>query len=362
MLDSIAHIIASKKFPPILLIFGEEEFLVDEAFHSLIDAAVSTEQDRFDLEIVDGETASVEAVVSMASAFPLIGAKRVVAVKNFESLFSGRISKKEKNSSPFVKYLESPTETTFLLLQANAKDLKINGLSQKLANPKQQEQAKKMISTLKFPFDALIQLGSWIEFSKIHERDIPSWAAKRLREYEKEITPEAISILAANTGSSLRDLNNEIEKLLNYIQCKRRITHDDVASVVGASKVYNIFELQKAVGEQNLQRSLTILANMLDAERQEILIVTMLTRYFMLLFKLVEASQITKNNFTLAQTMGISAFFVPEYLDALQRYSPSKIESALFALSDADITLKSTSEPPQTVLQKMLVEIIGYNK
>lgn len=356
MLESIAHILKTKKFPPVLLLFGEEEFLVDEAYHALINAAVATEQDRIDFDAVDGESTTAEAIVSMALAFPFMSSKRVVAVKNFEAMFTSRGSKKEQNTSPFIKLLQEPPETTFLLLRANLKEL--NGLRSKLSNPKQQEQAKKQIASLKFPFKNLIENGLWIEFSKIHERDIASWAANRLRERDKEIMPEAVEFLIAKAGSSLRDVNNEIEKLLIFIQDKRRITSEDAASVVGASKTYNIFELQKAIGERNLQRSLNITMNMLAAERQEILIVTMLTRYFLILFKLIEAAQATKNTFTLAQSMGISSFFIPEYLDALKRYSPSEIENAFFALVTADKTLKSTSESPQIVLQKMLVAII----
>lgn len=358
MLESIAHIVKSGKFPPVLLLFGEEEFLVDEAWHALLGAAVASEQDKFDFDAPDGETTSPEAVVSMASAFPLMGVRRVVAVKNFEQMFSARAAKKkEQSASPFVKYFAAPPDSTFLLLRANAKE--INGLRSKLGNPKQQEQAKKQIAGLKFPFKTLIENGAWVEFPKVHERDVASWVALRLRERGKEIMPEAVEFLVAKAGASLRDLHNEIEKLLIFVQEKRRITADDAASVVGASKIYNAFELQKAVGERNLQRSLDIMLNMLAAERQEIFIVTMLTRYFLLLFKLCEVARTTKNHFTLAQATGISAFFIPEYLDALQRFAPADVENALFALHTADKTLKSTGESPQTVLQKLLVAVVG---
>lgn len=339
-----------------MLIFGEEEFLADEAYHALIGAAAATDADKFDLDVLDGEMTTADAVVSMASAYPLMGSQRIVAVKNFEALFSARASKKESGVSPFAKFFDSPPTTTFLLLKSGAKEL--SGLRSKLTNPKQQEQAKKQIAGLKFPYKTLIETAAWIEFPKVHERDVSSWVANRLRERGKEIMPEAVEFLVAKAGSSLRDLHNEMEKLLIFIQDKRRITADDAASVVGASKVYNAFELQKAVGERNLQRSLDIMYHMLAAERQEIFIVTMLTRYFLLLFKLIEVSRTTKNHFTLSQTMGISSFFIPEYLDAVQRFTPLEIENAIFALCTADKTLKSTNESPQIVLQKMLVAII----
>lgn len=357
MYESVASLLATKPLPPIVLLFGEEDFLLEEAYHKLITAALGTTDNSFNFDTVDSDSASAEAVVSMASSFPLMSDRRVVSVKNFEKYFSGRGSKKTDDKSPFARYFQSPQPSTLLILRSSASEL--NGLSSAMSNSKQQDKAKKKLSGLKFPYNILIEKAACLEFPKIYERDIPSWLARRMKEKGREISPEAAEFLTAKVGVSLRELNNEIEKVLIFLQNKKKITAEDISAVVGDSRIYNIFELQKSIGEKNLARSLDVMFHMLSAEKQEILIVSMLTRYFVVLWKLLEASQQTKNTFELSKSIGISSFFIPEYLSALQKYSPRQLNNAFFALRDADLQIKSTSLSAEIILQKMIISIIG---
>ncbi|MBK9247593.1 MAG: hypothetical protein IPM69_05645 [Ignavibacteria bacterium] len=143
------------------------------------------------------------------------------------------------------------------------------------------------------------------------------------------------------------------------MQNKKKISTEDISAVVGDSRIYNVFELQKSIGEKNLSRSLEVMFHMLSAEKQEILIVSMLTRYFVVLWKLLEASKQSKNTFELSKSTGISSYFIPEYLNALQKYSPRQLNNAFFALRDADLQIKSTSQSAEIILQKMIISIIG---
>ncbi len=355
--ESLPSLLTSKPLPPIILLFGEEDFLLDEAYSKLIQAASKGSESEFDFDFVDADTVSAESVISMASSFPLMAERRVVSVKNFEKYFSGRGSKKIDEKSPFTKYFQSPQPTTLLILRSSASEL--NGLSGALTNSKQQDKGQKKLAALKFPYNVLIEKAACLEFPKVYERDIPSWIARRLKEKGREISPEAAEFLTAKVGTSLRELNNEIEKILIFLQNKKKITDEDITAVVGDSRVYNVFELQKAIGAKDLPRSLDIMFHMLAAEKQEILIISMLTRYFIVLWKLSEAAQQTRNHFELSKTVGISSFFIPEYLGALQKFSSQQLNNAFFALRDADLRIKSSNLSADIILQQCFISIVS---
>jgi DNA polymerase-3 subunit delta len=399
MLESLAGVIASQKFPSVLLMFGEEEFLLEEAYTSLLEAALGRDASEnpmlaFNLDVFDGADLTPDALVERASAFPMMSDRRVVVVKHFEKVNVGRppsaktplkpnvkhASKKEspqktaESSSPLVRYLLNPAPTTLLILIANIPELA--GLRAAITNPKQQDKALKKLKNAKFPYNLLLSNSSndstdkaassaattakieWIEFPKLYERELPSWVAKRFQSYNRDITPDACSLLVARSGESLRDLHNEIQKILTFVQDKPKITHDDIVNVIGSSKTYNVFELQKAIGQGNLATALEIVQRMLAADRQELLIITMLTRYFIILWKLSEAVTITRNQMELGKVVDVSSYFIPEYLATLERYSASAIEQALSALCDADITIKTSAEPPDVALQRLIIRII----
>lgn len=350
MPDLIRSIKTLAELPPILLICGEEEFLVEQAYKKIVSLS-SGEINSYDCQIIDARDATLETVVEQCRTYPFVAEKRFVAVRNFETYFSGR--KKVDEKSPFAKYLKSPSPTTALVLVAQAEQL--NGLNDAFKKNKEQ----KLISSLKFPYKELIENHTWIEYPKIWEREFPAWIKKRFATIGKDISTEACEMLTTITNPTLRDLNNEIEKLLLFIGETKSVTVDHVLNVAGGTRTFNVFELQKAVGQRKIALSIEILEKMLATERVEMLILAVLTKYFTALWRLTEERLTTSNQYQLASAIGISSFFVNEYLDALSRYSPTDIEKAFFALTEADEALKTSSTDSLTVLEKAFIEIIG---
>jgi DNA polymerase III delta subunit len=97
---------------------------------------------------------------------------------------------------------------------------------------------------------------------------------------------------------------------------------------------------------------------MLRAGEPEQLILTMLTRYFTILWRLSELRTTTNNQQEMARAVGISHFFLNEYLAALARYSLANLRNAFEALLNADLVMKSSNTDSSIVLQLMLISII----
>ncbi|MDA3844065.1 MAG: DNA polymerase III subunit delta [Candidatus Kapabacteria bacterium] len=356
MLKNISQFFKSEKLPPVLLMYGEEDFLLDQAYDTLISKLCPDEVSRYDADFVDADEKSINEVIIAAESFPFTSSKRVVVVKNFHKYFSGVVSKKKQESSPLNSYLKSPSETTVLILKASVEKLK--GLSVSLNNPSKKSQAEKTIKNAKFPYGEILREYEWIEFPKVYESDFPRWAIAKIKKAGKEISSEAAQLLTAHVNPVLRELNNEVDKLLLFCKDKDEITVDDINELVGSSRKHNVFELQKSIGQRNLPKSLDILENMLSTDRQEMLILTMLTRYFTTLWKLIEASYNESNQYKIAGAVRVAPFFVPEYLAALRKYRYDEIDNAFFALAEADETLKTTSTDSIYVMQKMLIKIM----
>ncbi|MCS6807967.1 MAG: DNA polymerase III subunit delta [Bacteroidota bacterium] len=357
MLESIVPLVQAQTFPPILLLFGEEEFLVEEAVQILVDAAIERNgMESLNYSSFDGGDITPEDFVAMASAFPMMSERRVVVVKHFEKMTIKR-GKNVEQTSPLTAYFRHPSPFTFVILTAYTDEL--YGLKAAMTHPKQQEKAKKKLAALRFPYNILIQECEWIEFPKLHERALPSWVAERFAAAGYQITPEACELLIAQTGYSLRDIHNEMQKVITFVPHQRRLTKEDIAEVLGGAKMYNIFELQRAIAARDLPTALLIMRRMITVERQELIIIAMLTRYFTILWKLSEALQQTHHTAELGKAVGIDQYFINEYIAALRHYPTHKVEQALYALRDADSAVKSSMEGSDIILQKMLVQIIG---
>ena len=197
------------------------------------------------------------------------------------------------------------------------------------------------------------------EFNRLYDNEIPGWIQRRVTQLRRTIKPEAAELLQAYVGNSLRDVSNQIDKLLIAIGSKPTVELEDVEAVVGISKEFTVFELTKMVGEKNLSRSIEIVERMLDSGESPQLIIVMLTRQFIIMAKLRELHAAAKSEFELAGAVRVSPFFIKEYLSQLRGYSPVAVENAFLSLARADRELKSSATDPKLVMDVLLCEIMG---
>lgn len=357
MTDYIKQLIKTGKLPPVLTMFGEEEFLIEEDYNSLIQSILKDPSFSYDFEVLDGEHATPDRIAQSCTTFPFVAPVRVVVVNHFEKVFAGSSTKKGLDKTPFGRYLESPQPSTFLLLKVFDDSLKgmMSAKSSMASDPK----SAKKVKSAKFPFNVLIEKYDCIEYPRIYESAIPKWIAQRVKSIGKSIDDDAVEFLAAHVHPNIRMIINDIEKLIIHIGEAGSITLEDVKFIVGASREYNVFELQNAIGQRNLAKTVEILAKMLSADRQEMLIMAVLNKYFITLFKLIELSRDVSDKYTIAAQIGVSPFFVQDYMTAIKKYSPNDIEQAFVIMAETDEKLKSTSTDSLALLQQMLVRIMA---
>ncbi len=354
LLNSIETIL-SGDFPPVLLIFGEERFMLDEAFDKLISKLIPDEQAKFDYEKLDGNETDYGTVVDACLSYPFVSPKRVVVVNNFEAL-AGKPSAKENIHTGFDKYLDNPQPTTCLILKADISSL--NGISYELGNTRKKAKAEKRLKSLKFPYGKLFEKYDCIEFPKFRDSAYPNWVRNRFEKLNRQVEHDAIELLLAQTNSDLREIDQEIRKVASMVSKEDKITTEDIAHSLGTSHIYNVFELQKAVGRRNLSKSIEIMQKMLENDRHEVLIVTILSRFFTTLWKLEEVIRSNNNQYVIAGAVGINPYFVSEYSDSLRRYKPGEINRAIKMLTAIDEKLKSSSVQPKYLLEEFFVKIV----
>lgn len=310
------------------LFHGEESFLIDEALQMLIDAAVDPSQRAFNLDVLSANDVDARDIVARASAFPMMADRRAVVVRDVERMG-------EKDMELLRHYVEAPSPTTCLVLVTSKADMR-----------------RKLFTLMK-------KNGVAIEFRELYDSQLPAWIEQRVRKRKGTITPEASKLLSAYVGSSLRDIENELEKLFLYLGGRTGITAEDIATVVGFTRDYNVFELQKAVGEKNLRRAAAILERILDAGERLPVVISVLTSYFTTLWKLADLRRRGVQDRDLAAEVRVNPYFLKEYLDVLRRYSNAEIERAFEYLVAADEKSKSTGSDPRQIMHLLLVQLTG---
>ncbi len=323
-LRTLEQSLSRKEVAPLYLFYGEEDFLVDEAVHAVVERAVDESARSFDLDRMQGRESDANGVLSRISSYPMMGERRVVVVREVDKL---------ANLEQLLPAAEDPRTSNSLVMTASRPDFR-----------------------LKF-FRAVKEKGLVLEFRRLYENEVSEWARKRIRALGKEPTSEACQLIQSYVGRSLRDVNNELEKVVLYVGDRATIGADDVNSVVGFSRQYNIFELQKAVGQQNIARSIEILENMLRRGESPVWMIVMLTRYLMKLWLLQEFLGKRIPQAQLPERLGVTPFAVRDYLSAVGKFSADELRRCFSALIEADETLKSSSMDQRLVMTVLVCKL-----
>ncbi len=322
--------ISSRKFAPIYLFYGEEDFLIDECVQAIIEKTLDPGMKGFNLDVVYGSKAEAKDVIAHAASFPMMSERRVVVVKEFEKLVGS-----ETGKEIITNYINKPLESTCFVLVSLEPDFR------------------------KKPFTDLKKKAELVECKPLWDNEVPSWIANRIHKLGKDANPEACRLLHAYVGNSLRSLQNEIEKLFIFVGEKKQIIPEDVTTIVGATKGYTIFELQNAIGRKDAKEAVKILEKMLEGGQSPQMIIVMLTRFFNQLWKLTDVKSKRMGDADIAKEIGVSPYFLKQYLEFSSRFTLDQIERNFKALLDADTVMKTTSRDSHLVLDLLIIALIS---
>ena len=318
-----------KKYEPMYLFIGTEDFLSEECVERIIKDLLTTETKAFNLDVVYGSKADASQVMAHAASFPMMSERRVVVIKEFDKLLTSD-SVKELVSA----YVARPLESTCLALLAEKPDFRTK------------------------PFTDLKKYGTVFSFTPLYDNQIPAWITARCKNMGKEVDIETCRLMQAYVGNSLRTIQNELEKLFTYIGERKRVTPEDIADVVGVSRGYTVFDLQNAIGKKNIGEALRIVKRMIETGEAPQLSIVMLTRYFNLVWKVQDMLKYGASDTEVIAATRISPFYFKDYAEAARRFSSSQIENAFSILLDADLQLKSTSPDPNHLMEMLVYSLI----
>jgi DNA polymerase-3 subunit delta len=316
---------------PVYLLYGEEDLLVEEALDAILPAALAGGDRTFNLDVLSGTETDGREIVARASSFPMVGPRRVVIVREADRLSA-------RDLELLSPYVEEPSPSCCLVLIAVKPDMR------------------------KKPFSTIRRSGRALECRPLYENQVPAWVTEEVKKEGRRIEPEAAKLLTAYTGTSLREIRSELDKLFMYVGTRAEITAEDVSALVGMSKEYTPFDLQRVVGRRDTARAMTILEEILDSGGGVPLVIATMTNYYLTLWKLHDLRQRGVAPREQAARARVSPYFLQEYQDVLALQSPSACERALCLLAEADEQSKSGTGDARHVMEALILRLCGADE
>lgn len=233
-----------KKTHRVLLIHGGDEFGVKSRAGDVF-REWSQEIGGSDHEIIDASAANVaEALHALnrltqaLETLPFFGTGKVVWFRDCNFLAeertasAGAVTERLAELGPYLQ--KFPWGQVRLLVTAGKVDKR-----------RSLYKTFEKIGGIEFFEELSLETSDWLG-------RLSATAERVIEEFGKEIDAATLSELAAMVGPNLRQLHQEIEKLVLYVGDRRRITRSDLEAVVSRNRQARAFALGDALGDRNL--------------------------------------------------------------------------------------------------------------
>jgi DNA polymerase-3 subunit delta len=314
-------------FLPVYLFYGNEQYLIDEIVNKIINKTVEPSLRQLNVEKYYCSDTDSETIVTSALSIPMLSEKKVIVVRDYDKI---------NDSKALRHYYESPSQSTLLILISNTFD------------------KRKNIFTF-IPTAG----GAFIQCQNLKRDELSSWVKNKIRSYGKDIKDSAIDILFDLKGDSLQDVYTEIEKIITFVNHKDTIEENDIFSIIGSTKELNVFELSKLIVLGKKNKALVMLDKLIDQNIEPILIVNLLAKHFLILWKIQNLKLIRKTASEIAPVVQVNPYFVHEYISQSEKFSAVKLEKCISFLKEADIQLKSVALPKKIILDNLVCNLIN---
>ncbi len=322
------------------LIYGDEEYLVKDALHQIIDLLIPGEERNLNLFWMDGNSTDIDTICESILTPPLIPGKKVVVVNNTTIFYSkaslpdvakeviGNIEREPRRAAKaFGLFLQMAGWTLEELQDDGWKKISDDdwrktvgeetGTTREKWLPKIIEisaslgiQARKgtdhadlleeilkkglppdncliltadLVDRRKKIFKIISNAGVLLHFSRIkgeeRQKHLLLDAAREILEREgKKLSPGAIAALGRKTGFNLRESMGELEKLVTYAGDRVLINEGDIAAITEKTREDSVFDLTSALVGKNLKKAFSTFRDLLDHGFHHLMILTMIAR------------------------------------------------------------------------------------
>jgi DNA polymerase-3 subunit delta len=183
----------------------------------------------------------------------------------------------------------------------------------------------------------------------------PDWIKRRCQDHGGKIEPAAAQLLAEWVSDDQRLADQELIKLLDYVDRKRPIELQDVERLTPFRGQEDIFAMVDAVGQRNGKEALARLHRLLDNEDARYAF-AMTIRQFRLILQAREAIQDGRSP---QDALGTSAFVANKAAAQARNFSLAGLETIYRHLLEIDVASKSGGMDLEVALDSLVASLSG---
>lgn len=273
--------------------------------------------------VLDGRRLSLAELRRACDSVPFLAEKRLVVVEGLLSGLAARRGKKgegDKTLADLLAYLPDLPDTTRLILV----------------------EPQTLAAT-----HPVVKLAMSLDRRTVREFRLPPagqlahWVAERARRHGGQVAPDAAALLAEFSGGDLRALDQEILKLLTYVNWARPVTAADVRLLTSDVRQGDVFAMGDALAQGDGHAAARQLHRLLNAGEAALSLLGMIIRQFRLLIQLKELSEDNVTGQAAAARLNVHPFVAGKLGRQARAFTMEQLETIYHHLQEMDLAIKT---------------------
>lgn len=322
----LERVVDNGNFPPLLFLYGEEQFLLERALKHLLDKAIPEDARDFNLTTFHHKDFSAARLLEAARTYPVFFPRRVVLVKGAHQIPAAELE-------GLQDYLRHPLPETLLIFAG-----------------------EKIDARRKF-FTEFKKCGELVEFKKLYDNQLPAAIRDLARQSGLTLTDSALTLFCRRVGANLQEVQTELVKLSLYLGENRLADVAEVEAVVTGNRQETVFALNDAIGERQAALAVELTGRILDEGLAALLVLTMITRHMRNLCKVGEMVALKRSKGEIAKVAGVNPYFLDGLIRQSRNFNGMQMRRAFERLLATDLALKSAGAHPAAMLESLVLAL-----
>ena len=313
--------------------------------------------------LLDGRQVTLAELRHAADAIPFLADKRLVIVEGLLTRLAWSRRKGDDDGEPsgaskeflkdLLRYLPQVPDSTRLVL-VEPRSLPSSNAVLKLAL----ETDKRTVRHL--PLPPKDGMADWVQKrAKLHGGEFTAQAANALvtavgydpRPSDRDRTSEQ--------GNKLRLLDQEIQKLLTYVNWSRAVTPADVQLLVSEAQQGDLFGMIDALAEGKGQKAIVELHRLIERGKSPLELFGMIVRQFRLMIQVKELNERGLNSAAIAERLSVHPFVAEKTGKQSQTFTTAQLELIYHRLLEIDMQIKTGQVEDVAALDLLVAGLTG---
>ncbi|WEG14212.1 DNA polymerase III subunit delta [Pullulanibacillus sp. KACC 23026] len=327
-------------FQPVYLFYGTQSFLIKRLRKSIADQAVDPADRDFNLSVYDLTETPIEVAIEDAMTLPFLGENRVIVLENPIFLTGDtKKTKVEHNLDVFSEYIENPSPSTILIVEAPYEKL---------------DKRKKVVKLLE-------SKGVVLELNQVGEKELYDLLKSEAAQFQAVYTEAAHERLMALVGFHVAQLINEVQKLSLYVGEDGEIDTAAVDLLATRSIESNVFDMVDLIMRGKGAEAIQLLEELFKQKEEPIRLLALIMRQIRILLQTILLTKEGYSQKQIASRLKLHPYAVKIANEQGRRFDIGQLKRALVWCSDTDYAMKTGQEEKQLSLQLLIHRISTIN-